>query len=90
MVGKIGRDRIWVEWKVLRQLQRLYLGGMSIMKDVCFVIAVNTRKIGEAAGQRGDMPVLDKVMVFFNTYLRQTINSRDAKAMFNVLREYRG
>jgi hypothetical protein len=79
----------WVEWKILRQYQMLFNEGLTTMKDLCYLIAINTRRLGEAAGQRGDLRTLDLSIKFFNTYLRAVLNAGDIRTAYNILHQYR-
>lgn len=79
----------WLEWKILRQYQMLYGEGLERMKDLCYLIAINTRRLGEAASRHGDLPALDQAIKFFNTYLRATINANDIRTCYNILHQYR-
>lgn len=79
----------WLEWKILRQYQMLYGEGLNEMKDLCYLIAINTRRLGEAAARHGDLPALDLAIKFFNTYLRATINTNDIRTCYNILHQYR-
>eukprot|EP00163_Fabomonas_tropica_P032399 TRINITY_DN8094_c0_g1_i1.p1 TRINITY_DN8094_c0_g1~~TRINITY_DN8094_c0_g1_i1.p1 ORF type:complete len:827 (-),score=181.53 TRINITY_DN8094_c0_g1_i1:20-2500(-) len=88
-VGDLHERHSWFEWKVLRQYQGLFLEAMSTVKDLCYVLAINTRKIGEGAGRRGDFHTLDLTIKFFNTYLRASINAVDIRTAYNVLHQYR-
>jgi hypothetical protein len=80
---------IWLEWKVLRQYQMLFNEGLDRIKDVCYLIAIDTRRLGEAASKRGDMHALDLAIKFFNTFMRAAINKKDARTAYNVLHQYR-
>ncbi|MEZ4451196.1 MAG: DUF2254 family protein [Nannocystaceae bacterium] len=80
---------IWLEWKVLRQYQMLFSEGLSQIKDLCYLIAIDTRRLGEAASKRGDTHALDLAIKFFNTYLRATINAGDIRTTYNILHQYR-
>ena len=62
--------RTWVEWKILRQFQGLFADAMNDMPDLCYVIAVNSKKMCIAAARRGDFHVLDLFVKFFNTFMR--------------------
>lgn len=88
-VGNLRGRGTWLEWKILRQYQMLYGEGLERMKDLCYLIAINTRRLGEAAARHGDLPVLDLSIKFFNTYLRATINANDIRTCFNILHQYR-
>jgi hypothetical protein len=79
----------WLEWKILRQYQMLYGESLGQIKDTCYLIAINTRRIGAAAAERGDLYTLDLAIKFFNTYLRATINASDVRTAYNILHQYR-
>jgi hypothetical protein len=81
--------RTWLEWKVLRQYQMLFAESLSAMNDLCYLIAINTRRLGEAAAVHGDHRALDLSIKFFNTYLRATLNAKDIRTAYNILHQYR-
>lgn len=82
-------SRTWVEWKVLRQYQAIYGEALAGMRDINYVIAIDTRYVGEAAIARGDGPALALCVKFFNSYLRATLNARDVRTAYNILNQYR-
>jgi len=88
-IGDLADREIWLEWKVLRQYQMLFSEGLGQIKDLCYLIAIDTRRIGEAASKRGDLYALDLSIKFFNTYLRATINGKDIRTAYNILHQYR-
>lgn len=88
-VGDLERRGTWLEWKVLRQYQMLFGEALGQIKDTCYLIAINTRRLGEAAGRRGDIKALDLSIKFFNTYLRATLNASDIRTAYNILHQYR-
>ncbi len=79
----------WVEWKILRQYQMLFNEGLGRMKDLCYLIAINTKRLGAVAAERGDLMTVDLSIKFFNTYLRATINAADIRTAYNILHQYR-
>jgi hypothetical protein len=79
----------WLEWKVLRQYQMLFSEGLTQIKDVCYLIAIDTRRLGGAAAHRSDLKALDLTVKFFNTYLRAAINGNDVRTLYNILHQYR-
>ncbi len=81
--------KTFLEWKVLRQYQMLFGEALSQIKDTCYLVAIDTRRIGEAAARRGDLDALDLSIKFFNTYLRATINASDVRTAYNILHQYR-
>ncbi|MFW5875225.1 MAG: DUF2254 family protein [Myxococcota bacterium] len=85
----VSRRRIWFEMKVMRQYQTIYNEALNRMRDMNYLIAINTRTIAETALERGHPELFDLVVKFFNTYLRATINARDVRTAYNVLNQYR-
>jgi hypothetical protein len=81
--------RNWLEFKVLRQYQSIYSEALTQMRDINYVVAIDTRYIGEAAIRVGDPEVLRLVVKFFNTYMRATLNAKDVRTAYNVLNQYR-
>jgi hypothetical protein len=81
--------RTWVEWKVLRQYLGIYNESMSAMPDINYLIAIDTRYIGEAAGKQHDSDLMELVFRYMNSYLRATLNARQVRTAYNVLNQYR-
>jgi len=81
--------RTWVEWKAMRQYLGIYNESLESMRDINYLIAIDTRYIGEAAGRLGDMDLVRLVFRFMNSYIRATLNSRDVRTAYNVLNQYR-
>ncbi len=88
-VADLVKRGTWVEWKLLRQYQMLFTESLGQIKDTCYLLAIDTRRLGEAAGRRGDLWALDLSIKFFNTYLRATINAKDIRTAYNILHQYR-
>lgn len=89
VLERVTKRRIWLEMKVLRQYQTLYSEALNRMRDMNYLIAINTRLIAEAALKQGNKELFDLAVKFFNTYLRATINARDVRTAYNVLNQYR-
>lgn len=93
MSGEVLEDiagrKTWVEMKLLRQYQTIYGEALNRMRDINYLVAINTRLLGEAAAARHDTEVLTLSIKFFNTYLRATVNARDVRTAYNVLNQYR-
>lgn len=83
------RDQVWLEWKVLRQYQTIYNEALSGNPDMNYLIAINTRYLGEAILARGSTPALRLVIKFFNTYMRATLNRRQVRTAYNLMNQYR-
>lgn len=83
------RRRTWVEWKVMRQFLGIYNEALGSMRDINYLIAIDTRYMGEAAGAARDTELIELVFRFMNSYLRATLNARDVRTAYNVLNQYR-
>ncbi len=81
--------RTWVEWKALRHYLGIYAEAQASMPDINYLIAIDTRYLGEAAARRGDTELLALVFRFMNSYLRATLNARAVRTAYNVLNQYR-
>ena len=81
--------KTWVEWKVMRQYLGIYNEALQPMKDINYLIAIDTRYIGEAASQANDAELMNLVLRFMNSYLRVTLNAKDVRTAYNVLNQYR-
>jgi hypothetical protein len=88
-LGELVERRTWVEWKVMRQYLGIYNEALTTMRDICYLIAIDTRYIGEAAVRAQDREVVELVFRFMNSYLRSTLNARDVRTAYNVLNQYR-
>jgi hypothetical protein len=81
--------RTWLEFKVLRQYQSIYGEALTQMRDINYVVAIDTRYIGEQALRVGDTEALGLAVKFMNTYMRATLNAKDVRTAYNVLNQYR-
>jgi hypothetical protein len=81
--------RVWLEWKILRGYQSLYNEALNKMRDINYLISINSRLMAEAAWDHGNTQLFELVIKFFNTYLRSAINSHDIRTAYNVLNQYR-
>lgn len=81
--------KTWVEWKVMRQFLGIFNDALHSMRDVNYLIAIDTRYLGEAAVRAGDHELVALVVRYMNSYLRATLNARDVRTAYNVLNQYR-
>jgi len=81
--------RTWVEWKVLRQYFGIFNEALAAMRDINYLVAIDTRYIGEAAGDAGDEELIKLVYRYMNSYMRATLNARDVRTAYNLLNQYR-
>lgn len=88
-LDEILSDMAWVEAKALMEYERIFRKALGEMNEVVSQIASSTRAIGEQALESEDDAALELTIQFFNTYMRHTLNSRNVRAAYNVLYEYR-
>ncbi len=81
--------RTWLEWQALRQLLGIYNEALSTMPDIDYLIAIDSRYMGEAAAEHDDDLLVDLILCYFNSYLRSTLNARSVRTAYNVLNQYR-
>lgn len=81
--------RTWIEWKVMRQYLGLYNEALGQMPDINYLIAIDTRYIGEGALLNQDRELSRLVFRYMNSYLRSTLNARDVRTAYNVMNQYR-
>jgi hypothetical protein len=89
VLDAVTRRKIWFEMKILRKYQTLYNEALNKMRDINYLIAINTRHIAEAALEAKNEELFDLALKFFNTYLRATINAKDVRTAYNILHQYR-
>src|SRR5258706_10796493 len=61
--------KTWVEWKVMRQYLGIYNEALTTMKDINYLIAIDTRYLGEAAAVARDQAVINPFVPLINSYL---------------------
>jgi Predicted membrane protein (DUF2254) len=88
-LSDLADHRTWFEMKVLRQYQTVYAEALHRMRDINYVIAINTRLLAEDAARREHLELLHLSMKFFNSYLRAAINAKDVRTAYNVFNQYR-
>lgn len=89
VLTQIEREHYWLEMKILRQFQMLYGESLNRMRDINYLLAINTRKIAERALQTDDDAIVGLCVKYFNTYMRATINAKDVRTAYNILNQYR-
>ncbi|MET0390903.1 MAG: DUF2254 family protein [Polyangiales bacterium] len=89
VLAEVAARRSWFEMKILRQYQTIYGEALHRLRDISYVVAIDTRSIAEQAQRSGDIELLHLCMKFFNTYIRAAINARDVRTAYNVFNQYR-
>jgi hypothetical protein len=85
----IEKKKIWVELKVFRQYQAVFIDALNTFREACYIIGGSTREIAERSLMYQDLTLLELTIKFFNTYLRAVINTRDIRTGYNILKQYR-
>jgi hypothetical protein len=90
--------RTWLEWKVMRQYLGIYNEALATMRDINYLVAIDTRYLGESASESylgesasesDDEELTRLVFRFMNSYIRASLNVRDVRTCYNVLNQYR-
>jgi hypothetical protein len=89
VLADLAAQRAWFEMKVLREYQTIYGEALQRTRDICYVVAIDTRLIAERAFRLDDSALLHLCMKFFNTYVRAAINAGDVRTTYNVFNQYR-
>lgn len=89
LLDEIEKRQLWVEWKTMHELLRVYQEALPSMGDIDSQVAINTRYIGEAATARRQRDLIRMVMRFMNYYLREAIFLGGARTAEDVLLQYR-
>ena len=82
-------NKTWLEWKALRQYLGIYAEAQADMPDICYLIAIDTRYVAEAALKHKDQAVLELAFRYMNSYLRAALNARAVRTAYNVFNQYR-
>lgn len=85
---EVARDRVWLETKIMRQLNALMSQSAGEARDVANLIGINTGQMAKDLGT--DNPELLALCIrSFNSFLRTTINARDARTAYYLMDRYR-
>jgi len=79
---------LWFEVKVIRQYLALMNQAVPQSRDVANLIAINTERIGVAAGNLNPS-LLTLAIRCFNSYMRMTIRAEDPRTAYYVMNQYR-
>ncbi|HEV8324956.1 MAG TPA: DUF2254 family protein [Myxococcota bacterium] len=81
--------KTWPEMKLFRQYQMIYNDSLNRMRDLNYLVAINSRLVAGAAIRIGDEHSIRLSVRYFNTYMRATVNAHDVRTAYNVLNQYR-
>jgi hypothetical protein len=89
VLAELSARRTWFEMKILRQYQMVFGEALNRIRDVNYLIAMNTRMFAEAAARDAHVELLRLAIKFFNTYLRAAINGNDVRTAYSIIHQYR-
>ena len=87
-LSEIRDGGLWFEVKVMRQYLALVNQTIPHARDIANVIAINTERIGIAAGEENPN-LLTLCIRCFNSYLRAAIRAGDLRTAYYVMNQYR-
>jgi predicted membrane protein DUF2254 len=85
----VEQRHIWLEHKIFRQMSGLMGQSALIARDVGNLISIRTADIAKDLGV-DDEELLQLCIKAFNSYLRATLNAKDARTMYYIMNQYRG
>jgi len=83
---EVADHKLWMEMKILRQYYTIFVESVNCVRDVGYLVALNTRRI---ATMRLEPELCGLAVRFFNSYLRAAINAKDLRTAYYVLHHYR-
>jgi hypothetical protein len=89
IVRTLTHRRTWLEMKVLRQYQSVFIESINKTRDINHLIAIQTRRIALFALDNDDRFTMNLCIRFLNTYMRAAINAQDMRTCYNLSNEYR-
>ena len=89
-LNHINEQKLWVEVKILRQYLDLVSDSNPSSRDTSYLIGINTRKIAsQSLALRPNLELVHLCVRCFNSYLRATINNKDARTGYYIMNQYR-
>lgn len=89
LAEEIIKRQAWVEFRALRLLRILYRHSSGRLPEINSLIAQALRSCGTVAADKGDLSVLEIVVMFFNSLVRSAVALKDGRACGDTLYQYR-
>lgn len=89
LAEEVIRRQAWVEFRALRQLRILYRHCSGRLPEISSLIAQAVRSFGTASADKGDVAVLEIVVMFLNSLVRSAVSLKDGQACSDTLYQYR-
>ncbi len=87
-LAEVEEDRVWLETKIMRQLNALMFQCAGEARDVANLIGINTGQVAKDLGPENP-ELLSLCVKGFNSFLRTTINARDVRTAYYLMDRYR-
>ena len=87
-MAEVRSQGLWLERKILRRYMSLVGQSTGHARDVAYLIGIKTQRIAIDLGPEHPH-LLELALRSFNSYLRVTINARDARTAYYLLNLYR-
>lgn len=89
VLALVSDARTWLEMRALMQMELAFRHALSKASDTVSSMCDANRVIAHSAAERGDEEVLSLSIRFFNNFLRDSISTSSAHAMYHVFYHYR-
>jgi hypothetical protein len=87
-LAEVEENRLWLETKIMRQLNALMFQSAGVARDVANLIGINTGQMAKDLGV-ANPELLALCVKSFNSFLRTTINARDVRTAYYLMDRYR-
>jgi len=87
-LAEVEEGRVWLETKIMRQLNALMSQCAGEARDVANLIGINAGQVAKDLGV-SNPKLLSLCVKSFNSFLRTTINARDVRTAYYLMDRYR-
>ena len=88
-IQKIEENHTWLEMAILKQYEFIFVRAVSQNRELVQEISNDTREIALAAYRLNLKESVELLIIYFNTYLRISLNAKNQYAIFNIFDQYR-
>lgn len=88
-IKNIEKDRTWLEMAILKQYEFIFGRGVQQNRELVQEISNDTREIALAAFSLNLKEAVELLVIYFNTFLRISLNAKNQYAIFNIFDQYR-
>lgn len=88
-IQKIEDNHTWIEMLILKQFEFLLAKSVKQIRELVQEISNATREISIAAAKTRLKETIELLVIYFNTFLRISLNERNQYAIYNLCDQYR-